>query len=90
MMGGFALAGMPLTAQFASRWALFQLVAENDPRWVLLLLLGATGCAGGHGRAPGGCFGRLRFAGANANRRAWRWCPRAGRAASCSGSSPSC
>ena len=35
--GGFGLAGLPLTAQFASRWALLQLVAETDPRWALLL-----------------------------------------------------
>ena len=47
--GGFALAGMPLTAQFASRWALIQLVAENDPRWAFLLLLGALGVVVGNG-----------------------------------------
>jgi formate hydrogenlyase subunit 3/multisubunit Na+/H+ antiporter MnhD subunit len=60
VMGGFALVGMPLTAQFASRWALFQLLAENDPRWVLFLLLGGTGVLLGTVRAGYACFGPLR------------------------------
>ncbi len=60
IMGGFALVGMPLTAQFASRWALFQLLAENDPRWVFLLLLGGTGVLLGTVRAASACFGPLR------------------------------
>ena len=59
IMGGLALAGMPLTAQFASRWALFQLLAENDSRWVVLLLLGATGVLLGTVRAGRACFGAL-------------------------------
>jgi formate hydrogenlyase subunit 3/multisubunit Na+/H+ antiporter MnhD subunit len=57
--GGLALAGLPLTAQFASRWALFQLLAENDPRWVLFLMLGAAGVILGTVRAGYACFGRL-------------------------------
>jgi formate hydrogenlyase subunit 3/multisubunit Na+/H+ antiporter MnhD subunit len=57
--GGFALIGLPLTAQFASRWALFQLLAEIDPRWVLLLLFGATGVVIGTVRAGRACFGPL-------------------------------
>jgi formate hydrogenlyase subunit 3/multisubunit Na+/H+ antiporter MnhD subunit len=59
VVGGFALAGMPLTGQFASRWALLQLVAENDPRWALLLLAGSLGVMVGVIRAGQACFGRL-------------------------------
>ena len=59
VMGGFALAGMPLTAQFASRWALLQLVAENDTRWALLLAIGAIGVLAGAIRAGRACFGNL-------------------------------
>jgi formate hydrogenlyase subunit 3/multisubunit Na+/H+ antiporter MnhD subunit len=59
IMGGFALVGMPLTAQFASRWALLQLVAEKDPRWAWLLLLGGLGVMLGVIRAGRACFGRL-------------------------------
>ncbi|OIO92351.1 MAG: hypothetical protein AUK03_09890 [Anaerolineae bacterium CG2_30_64_16] len=59
IMGGFALAGMPLTAQFASRWALLQLVAEIDTRWALLLVLGAAGVLVGAVRAGRSCFGKL-------------------------------
>ena len=57
--GGFGLAGMPLTAQFASHWTLLQLVAEDDPRWALLLLLGALGVLVGTVRAGQACFGDL-------------------------------
>jgi formate hydrogenlyase subunit 3/multisubunit Na+/H+ antiporter MnhD subunit len=59
LAGGFALVGLPLTAQFASRWALFQLLAENDSRWVLLLIIGATGVMMGTVRAGRACFGSL-------------------------------
>jgi formate hydrogenlyase subunit 3/multisubunit Na+/H+ antiporter MnhD subunit len=59
IMGGFALVGMPLTAQFASRWALLQLVAENDPRWAWLLFLGGVGVMFGVVRAGRACFGKL-------------------------------
>jgi formate hydrogenlyase subunit 3/multisubunit Na+/H+ antiporter MnhD subunit len=59
IMGGLALAGMPLTAQFASRWALMQLLAENDIRWVILLLLGALGVLAGALRLGQACFGKL-------------------------------
>jgi formate hydrogenlyase subunit 3/multisubunit Na+/H+ antiporter MnhD subunit len=59
VMGGFALAGMPLTAQFASRWALLQLAAEDDARWSVLLLLGALGVLVGTVRAGQACFGNL-------------------------------
>jgi formate hydrogenlyase subunit 3/multisubunit Na+/H+ antiporter MnhD subunit len=58
--GGFGLAGLPLTAQFASRWALLQLVTENDPRWTLLLIAGAIGVIIGVVRAGQACFGELR------------------------------
>ncbi len=59
IMGGFGLAGLPLTAQFASRWALLQLVGENDVRWSLLLLVGAVGVLIGVVRAGRACFGDL-------------------------------
>ncbi|MDQ1300324.1 MAG: Proton antipo protein [Chloroflexota bacterium] len=59
ILGGLALAGLPLTAQFASRWALFQLLAENDARWVLFLMIGAAGVILGTVRAGYACFGRL-------------------------------
>ncbi len=59
IVGGFALAGMPLTAQFASRWALIQLVAENDPRWAFLLLVGALGVVAATVRCGQACFGGL-------------------------------
>ena len=59
VFGGFGLAGMPLTAQFASRWALLQLVAEDDARWTLLLLVGALGVLIGTIRAGQACFGDL-------------------------------
>lgn len=58
--GGFGLAGLPLTAQFASRWALLQLVTENDPRWAVLLIVGALGVIAGVVRAGQACFGELR------------------------------
>lgn len=57
--GGFGLAGMPLTVQFASRWALLQLVGEDDPRWALLLLIGALGVLIGVVRAVQASFGDL-------------------------------
>jgi multicomponent Na+:H+ antiporter subunit D len=59
IMGGFALVGMPLTAQFASRWALLELLGENDPRWAWLLLLGGIGVMFGVIRAGRACFGKL-------------------------------
>ncbi len=59
VMGGFALAGMPLTAQFASRWALLQLAAESDVRWVIVLVVGALGVLVGALRAGQSCFGKL-------------------------------
>lgn len=57
--GGFGLVGFPLTAQFASRWALTQLVAENDVRWALLLFIGALGVLVGVVRGTRACFGDL-------------------------------
>lgn len=57
--GGFGLVGMPLTPQFASRWALLQLVSESDPRWALLLLFGGLGVLVGVVRAGQACFGDL-------------------------------
>jgi multicomponent Na+:H+ antiporter subunit D len=59
IMGGFALVGMPLTAQFASRLALMQLVAETDPRWAWILLVGGIGVMLGVIRAGRACFGEL-------------------------------
>jgi formate hydrogenlyase subunit 3/multisubunit Na+/H+ antiporter MnhD subunit len=59
LIGGFALVGMPLTVQFPSRWALLQLVADNDTRWALLILLGACGVMVGVVRAGFACYGEL-------------------------------
>lgn len=59
VIGGFGLAGMPLTAQFASRWSLLQLLAENDLRWSLLMLAGAGGVLIGVIRAARATFGPL-------------------------------
>jgi len=59
LAGGLALVGLPLTAQFASRWALLQLLAVNDTRWVLLILLGGCGVLIGVIRAGMACFGSL-------------------------------
>ncbi|HEX9115972.1 MAG TPA: proton-conducting transporter membrane subunit [Anaerolineae bacterium] len=59
IMGGFAVAGLPLSAQFASRWALLQLVAGSDTRWVVLLVLGGVGVLAGALRAGMACFGKL-------------------------------
>ncbi len=58
--GGFGLAGLPLTAQFASRWALLQLVGEIDARWTVLLVAAALGVVIGVVRAGQACFGELR------------------------------
>ncbi len=57
--GGLGLIGAPLGAQFASRWALLQLVGEKDPRWALLLLVAALGVLIGVVRAGRACFGDL-------------------------------
>ncbi len=57
--GGLGLVGAPLGAQFASRWALLQLVSEKDPRWALVLLLAAFGVLIGVVRAGWACFGDL-------------------------------
>lgn len=58
--GGFGIAGLPLTAQFASRWALLQLVGEIDARWTVLLIAAAFGVVVGTVRAGQACFGELR------------------------------
>ncbi len=61
LAGGFGLAGLPLTPQLASRWALLQLVGENDVRWAWLLIAGALGVVIGVVRAGQACLGELRF-----------------------------
>lgn len=58
--GGFGMAGLPLTPQLASRWALLQLVGENDVRWSWLLIAGAFGVVIGIVRAGQACLGQLR------------------------------
>lgn len=73
IVGGFGLAGLPLTAQFSSRWALLQLVAEEDPRWALLLLFGALGVVLGIVRAGRACFGSLPFAPVERESRSVAW-----------------
>jgi formate hydrogenlyase subunit 3/multisubunit Na+/H+ antiporter MnhD subunit len=43
MIGGFALAGMPLTAGFAPYWQLLQSLADMNAFWPVLLILGGLG-----------------------------------------------
>ena len=92
IVGGFGLAGLPLTAQFASRWALLQLVAEEDPRWALLLLFGALGVVLGSVRAGRRVFRQLApLRRLSANRAVWRCSVRAwSLVACCSASSHNC
>jgi NADH:ubiquinone oxidoreductase subunit 2 (subunit N) len=48
MVGGFTLAGLPLTAGFFPRWLLLQDMAQVSPRWVWLLVAGGVGVAIGY------------------------------------------
>lgn len=48
MLGGFTLAGLPLTASFFPRWLLFQDLARVDARWIWLLVMGGLGVAVGY------------------------------------------
>ena len=48
MVGGFTLAGLPLTAGFFPRWLLLQDMAQVSPRWVWLLVAGGVGVAVGY------------------------------------------
>ena len=48
LVGGFTLAGLPLTASFLPRWLLFHDLAQADPRWVWLLVAGGVGVAFGY------------------------------------------
>ena len=59
IVGGFSLVGLPMTAQFASRWALLQLLSEIDSRWSLLLFIGGAGVLVGTLRAARAGFGSL-------------------------------
>jgi NADH:ubiquinone oxidoreductase subunit 2 (subunit N) len=47
-LGGFTLAGLPLTAAFFPRWLLFRDLAGLDPRWVWLLVGGGVGVSLGY------------------------------------------
>jgi NADH:ubiquinone oxidoreductase subunit 2 (subunit N) len=51
LVGGFTLAGLPLTAGFYPRWLLFHDLAQADPRWVWLLAGAGFGVAVGYLRA---------------------------------------
>jgi NADH:ubiquinone oxidoreductase subunit 2 (subunit N) len=48
MVGGFTLAGLPLTAGFFPRWLLTRDLAQVDARWVWLLVGGSLGVAIGY------------------------------------------
>jgi multicomponent Na+:H+ antiporter subunit D len=48
VIGGFTLAGLPVTASFFPRWLLFQDLAHVDRRWVWLLVGGGVGVAVGY------------------------------------------
>jgi len=47
-LGGFTLAGLPLTAGFLPRWLLVRNLAQTDPRWSWLLMAAALGVAVGY------------------------------------------
>ncbi len=48
IIGGFTLAGLPLTASFFPRWLLLRNLAQVDPRYVWLLVGGGVGVAIGY------------------------------------------
>jgi multicomponent Na+:H+ antiporter subunit D len=48
ILGGFTLAGLPLTASFVPRWLLLRNLAQVDPRYVWLLVGGGVGVAIGY------------------------------------------
>lgn len=48
VIGGFTLAGLPLTAGFLPRWLLLQDLAQSQPRWAWLLVGGGLGVAVGY------------------------------------------
>lgn len=48
IVGGLTLAGAPFTAGFAPYWQLLRSVAENAPHWILFLIVGGLGVAGGY------------------------------------------
>jgi multicomponent Na+:H+ antiporter subunit D len=48
ILGGFTLAGLPLTASFFPRWLLLRDLARVDPRYVWLLVGGGVGVAIGY------------------------------------------
>lgn len=45
LLGGFSLAGVPLTAGFVARWALLGQAAPNGEPWLWVLLLSSLGVA---------------------------------------------
>jgi formate hydrogenlyase subunit 3/multisubunit Na+/H+ antiporter MnhD subunit len=48
MVGGLGLAGFPLTASFAPRWALIRTLLLTEPVWGLLVVAGQLGVALGY------------------------------------------
>lgn len=48
LIGGATLAGAPFTAGFAPYWQLLSAVAEADPRWVILFVVGGLGVMTGY------------------------------------------
>jgi multicomponent Na+:H+ antiporter subunit D len=51
VLGGFTLAGLPLTAGFLPRWLLLEELAQADPLWIWLLVASAIGVAVGYLRS---------------------------------------
>jgi formate hydrogenlyase subunit 3/multisubunit Na+/H+ antiporter MnhD subunit len=48
VIGGLTLAGVPILAGFAPRWQLLRAVAEVNPAWPILIVLGGLGVAIGY------------------------------------------
>jgi formate hydrogenlyase subunit 3/multisubunit Na+/H+ antiporter MnhD subunit len=48
MLGGLTLTGVPLLAGFAPHWQLLRSVAEVNPIWPVLIVLGGLGVAVGY------------------------------------------
>ena len=72
VVGGFTLAGLPLTASFFPHWLLLRDLAQIDPRWVWLLVGSGLGVAVGYLRGLNAMLAPpADSASANVSRRAW-------------------
>lgn len=59
LLGGLSMAGLPLTAGFASQWALVQTMGNQDWLQAVILLFGALGLIAGFVRSQRVLFGQL-------------------------------